>query len=64
MFIHHTNLEDAEADQRKLVCYDCGVACDLTHMREQRIDFLKGMGSLEPSERIALPVLEQRCTRA
>ena len=28
-FIHETNIEDAEADERKLVCYDCGVACDL-----------------------------------
>ena len=25
--IHHDNLEDARADQRRLVCYDCGVAC-------------------------------------
>jgi hypothetical protein len=32
-FIHHTNLEDAHADARKLVCYDCGVACDLTRFR-------------------------------
>src|SRR5204862_739971 len=33
MLIHHTNLADAEPDHRKLVCYDCGVACDLTKMR-------------------------------
>ncbi len=39
-FIHHTNLDDAHADGRKLVCYDCGVACDLTAMREERIVYL------------------------
>ncbi|TAK18748.1 MAG: TIGR03960 family B12-binding radical SAM protein [Myxococcaceae bacterium] len=40
-FIHHTNLEDAKADTRKLVCYDCGVACDLTGMREERFVYLE-----------------------
>ena len=44
-FIHHTNLEDAEADKRTLVCYDCGVACDLSQMRTERIDFLAKMGA-------------------
>jgi radical SAM-linked protein len=39
--LHHTNIEDAEADQRKLVCYDCGIACDLGEMREERIVYLK-----------------------
>jgi len=39
--LHHTNIEDAEADQRKLVCYDCGIACDLTEMREERIVYLR-----------------------
>jgi radical SAM-linked protein len=39
--LHHTNIEDAEADRRKLVCYDCGIACDLTEMRDERIVFLK-----------------------
>jgi radical SAM family uncharacterized protein/radical SAM-linked protein len=39
--LHHTNIEDAEADQRKLVCYDCGITCDMTQMREERIVYLK-----------------------
>jgi radical SAM-linked protein len=39
--LHHTNIEDAQADQRKLVCYDCGIACDLGEMREERIVYLK-----------------------
>ncbi len=40
MFVQHTNLADLEADQRKLVCYDCGVACDLSAMRGERRDYL------------------------
>ena len=34
--LHPTNLADAEADARpKLVCYDCGVACDLDAMKQR-----------------------------
>ena len=43
--IHHTNVEDALADKKKLVCYDCGVACDLTKMREERIVHLRTLGA-------------------
>jgi radical SAM family uncharacterized protein/radical SAM-linked protein len=43
--VHHTNLADARADERKLVCYHCGVACDLTAMREERLLFLEKMGA-------------------
>lgn len=39
--LHHTNIEDAESDQRKLVCYDCGIACDMKAMRQERIVYLK-----------------------
>src|SRR4051812_3709988 len=52
-FIHHDNLEDARADQRRLVCYDCGVACDLTQMRDERITFLEKLGA----EKRRLPVV-------
>ncbi len=45
--VHHTNLEEAEADDRKLVCYHCGVACDLTGMRAERLVFLEKMGAYE-----------------
>ncbi len=55
MFIHHTNVAEAEADQRKLVCYDCGVACDLSAMREERIGFLRRMGAFERG--VHLPVV-------
>ena len=44
-FIHHTNLTDAEADSRKLVCYDCGVACDLSAMRKERLVYLSRLGA-------------------
>ena len=47
-FVHATNLRDATTDDRKLVCYDCGVACDLSAMREQRLVYLRKLGSEEP----------------
>ncbi len=47
-FVHATNLKDAHADSRKLVCYDCGVACDLSAMRDQRLVFLRKLGADEP----------------
>jgi radical SAM-linked protein len=53
-FVHYTNVEAAEADKRPLVCYDCGVACDLSQMRTERIQFLTKMGALRH-----LPVLPE-----
>jgi radical SAM family uncharacterized protein/radical SAM-linked protein len=47
-FVHATNLRDAQAEDRKLVCYDCGVACDLSAMREQRLVYLRGLGAEQP----------------
>ena len=48
-FVHHTNLLKHEGDRRRLVCYDCGVACDMTSMREDRATFLQALGAIEPS---------------
>jgi radical SAM family uncharacterized protein/radical SAM-linked protein len=48
MFIHHTNLEQHEADKRKLVCYDCGVACDLSAMHDKRSEFLVKLRADKP----------------
>jgi radical SAM family uncharacterized protein/radical SAM-linked protein len=58
MFIHHTNVAEASADERRLVCYDCGVACDMGKMRQERLGFLQGMGALEPrlKPRVELPL--------
>jgi len=47
-FVHATNLEDAEKDARKLVCYDCGVACDLSAMRSERLVYLTRLGAKSP----------------
>jgi radical SAM-linked protein len=49
MLIHHTNLAEAEPDRRKLVCYDCGVACDLSKMRQDRLVALRVLGAAAPS---------------
>ena len=51
MFVHHTNLADATADARKLVCYDCGIACDLGAM----VVYLTKLGAETPRRR--LPVI-------
>lgn len=45
MFVQHTNVEDLTADGRKLVCYDCGVACDLGAMRSARLSSLIKLGA-------------------
>jgi len=40
---------DAEAaGERKLVCYDCGVNCDLDGMKQQRLFFLRRMNAWSP----------------
>jgi radical SAM family uncharacterized protein/radical SAM-linked protein len=59
MFIHHTNVRDASGDERRLVCYDCGVACDMGKMREERISFLESMGALASTEKLGprLPIV-------
>jgi len=46
----------AREDGRRLVCYDCGVACDMTMMREERVTFLDKLGA----ERRSLPVVKER----
>lgn len=57
MLIHHTNLADAEPDKRKLVCYDCGVACDLTKMRSDRLVALRTLGATDRPASRGLPVV-------
>lgn len=51
MIVHHSNLETLEKtfdiDKKKLVCYHCGVACDLKGMVEERREFLKEMNAVE-----------------
>ena len=47
-FVQPTNLVDHHAETRKLVCYDCGVACDLSAMRAERLVYLTKLGAKEP----------------
>ncbi|MDH4282483.1 MAG: TIGR03936 family radical SAM-associated protein, partial [Myxococcales bacterium] len=54
-FVHHTNVKDAENEKRRLVCYDCGIGCDLTQMKRERIEFLASMNALESRDAKALP---------
>lgn len=57
MIVHHSNLTALEKtfdiDKKKLVCYSCGVACDLKEMVDERKDFLKRVDAIEdaPYER-------------
>jgi radical SAM-linked protein len=67
--LHPRTIEDAEAEQRKLVCFDCGIACDLTQMKSERLIALRKLGAHKPAppapgddaaaapERRRLPVL-------
>ena len=54
-FVHHTNVAEANADSRRLVCYDCGIACDMTQMRGDRVVKLRVLGAEEPRERPVAP---------
>ncbi len=47
MFVHHTNLAEANGDAKNLVCYDCGIACDMGAMREERLVYLRKLGADE-----------------
>jgi radical SAM-linked protein len=44
--VHHTTIDAAQAERKRLVCYDCGVACDLGEMREERIVALRGLSRM------------------
>ncbi len=63
MLVHHTNLHDADADQRTLVCYDCGVACDLSKMRDDRLVALRVLGAEQPTPPRAADVKPLRAER-
>ena len=60
-FVHATNLEEHAAETKRLVCYDCGVACDLTQMREERASFLVQLGAKAPRpENVEAPAVAPR----
>ena len=44
--LHHNNVADAEGGaQQKLICYDCGIACDLDAMKTERLFYLRRMNA-------------------
>ncbi len=45
MQVHHSDEKTAQADARRLVCYDCGIACDLSEMRDDRLVALRTLDS-------------------
>lgn len=51
MVVHHSDLESLEktfsVDKKKLVCYHCGIACDLKGMVEERREFLTEMKAVD-----------------
>lgn len=51
MMVHHTNVEELQktfdVDKKRLVCYSCGVECDLKEMVEERRDFLTSLNAIE-----------------
>ena len=63
MIVHHSNLESLEKtfdiDKKKLVCYHCGVACDLKGMVQERRDFLKGMDAVKDEPYVQPEVLKK-----
>ncbi len=50
--VHPKTIAEAVADDRRLVCYDCGIACDMTAMREDRMTALRRL-SRATDERLA-----------
>ena len=47
--LHPNSVEAAEAGARdKLICYDCGVACDMDAMKGERLFFLRRMNAWSP----------------
>jgi radical SAM family uncharacterized protein/radical SAM-linked protein len=47
--LHPASVAEAEAAaSRKLVCYDCGVACDLDGIKAERLFFLRRMNAWAP----------------
>ncbi|HXU83669.1 MAG TPA: TIGR03936 family radical SAM-associated protein, partial [Polyangia bacterium] len=54
--LHHTNVADAEAGaKQKLVCYDCGIACDLDAMKTERLYYLRRMNAWTPPAPVQPP---------
>ena len=51
--VHPTSLDQARAETRRLVCYDCGIACDMSTMRDERVEALRTLSRLGDERRVA-----------
>jgi radical SAM family uncharacterized protein/radical SAM-linked protein len=70
MIVHHSNLESLEKtfdiDKKRLVCYSCGVECDLKEMVEERRDYLTSLNAVDdapyepPKERKKIVELREK----
>jgi len=57
--LHPASVAEAEAGWRdKLICYDCGVSCDLTAMKEERLYYLRRMNAW--TKPVEAPPVERR----
>lgn len=56
--VHATNTAAAETDTRRLVCYDCGIACDMSQMRDERLVALRTLDKIH-AERVATEAREE-----
>ncbi|MBL4688646.1 MAG: TIGR03960 family B12-binding radical SAM protein [Nannocystaceae bacterium] len=56
--VHHRTLDTATTDTRRLVCYDCGIACDMTDMRQERIEALRSLANRRTDSSTEPPVEE------
>jgi len=49
--LHPSSVAAAEdAAAAKLICYDCGIACDLGAMKQERLFYLRRMNAWQPAE--------------
>ena len=52
--VHQSSLEalvqDYEIDKKKMICYNCGLACDLKGMVDERKEFMVQMGAIKEEE--------------
>jgi radical SAM family uncharacterized protein/radical SAM-linked protein len=54
--LHATSVAAAEAGaQQKLVCYDCGIGCDLEGMKAERLYYLRRMNAWTPPVVLSAP---------
>ncbi len=58
--VHPASVAEAEADERPLVCYHCGVECDLDAVRARRLEALRSMGALEPRPVVGAPAAAEQ----